>query len=198
MNVSKPSLRTYGLVAVTLIVLTAVGGFVYLRFGESGQPAAKQDERTTVKEAKGVRFKRPDDAKIRGIEAQGVKTADWRPKLHVDGRVVPNPHATLEVRAPFAGIIRVDSAESKLRLGATVDPHDTLAMFDARFTPTEGLDLKTKLVEAEARQKSAEEVVKIRQESLERRNKLPVGLLTQDDVDSASVQLLEARMQANC
>src|SRR5437867_2954656 len=137
MNASNSSLRTYGLLAVVLIALAAMGGFVYLRFGQSGPPVAKLDERTTVKEAKGVRFKRPEDAKLRGIEAQGVTAAQWRPKLHIDGRVVPNPHATLEIRAPFAGIIRVEAAESKLRLGASVDPLETLAMFDARFTPAE-------------------------------------------------------------
>jgi hypothetical protein len=197
MNASISSLRTHGILAVVLIVLAAIGGFVYFRFGGSGQPAAKQDERTTVKEPKGVRLKRPQDAEYRGIEAQGVTDAQWRPKLHIDGRVVPNPHATLEIRAPFAGVLRVEAAESKLRLGASVEPHDTLAMFDARFTPTEGLDLKTKLVEAEARHKSAEEVVKIRQERLGRLDKLPVGLVSQDEADTASVQLSEARMQAN-
>ena len=197
MSVPNSSLREYGIFAVGLIALAAVGALAYLWFGTSRQPVAKQDERTTTKEAKGVRFKRPEDAKLRGIEAQGVTAAQWRPKLHIDGRVVPNPQATLEIRAPFAGIIRVEAAESKLRLGESVDPHDTLAMFDARFTPTEGLDLKTKLVEAEARHKSAEEVVKIRQERLGRLDKLPVGLLSQDEADSASVQLSEARMQAN-
>ncbi len=196
MSVSNPSLRTYGLVGVVLIALTALGGFVYSRLGDR-QPAAKQDERRTQKEAKGVRFKRPEHARLRGIEAQDVKSAQWRPKLHVDGRVVPNPHASLEIRAPFAGILRLDAAESKLRLGTAVEPHDTLALFDARFTPTESLDLKTKLVEAEARHKSAEEVVKIRQERLARLNRLQVGVLSQDDVDAASVQLSEARMQAN-
>jgi multidrug efflux pump subunit AcrA (membrane-fusion protein) len=197
MSASSSRLKIYGIAAAALIALAAAGGFIYLKVIGNRQPEPKLDERTTVKEAKGVRFKRPNDAKLRGIEAQGVTTAEWRPKLHIDGRVVPNPHALFEVRAPFAGILRSDGVESKLRLGAAVAAHETLAMFDARFTPTEGLDLKTKLVEAEARHKSAEEVVKIRQEALERRNKLPAGLLTQDDVDTASVQLTEARMQAN-
>jgi multidrug efflux pump subunit AcrA (membrane-fusion protein) len=196
MNVSNASLRTYGILAVALVALTALGAFVYSRLGDR-QPPAKQDERTTQREVKGVKFKRPEHARLRGIEAEGVKSAQWRPKLHIDGRVVPNPHATLEIRAPFAGILRIDAAESKLRLGAAVAPHDTLALFDARFTPTESLDLKTKLVEADARHKSAEEVVKIRQERLGRLNRLQVGVLSQDDVDSASVQLSEARMQAN-
>jgi cobalt-zinc-cadmium efflux system membrane fusion protein len=150
-----------------------------------------------LRSEKVVTFKKPEDAALRGIKAQAVKSAQWRPKLHIDGRVVPNPHASLEIRAPFAGILRTEPAESKLRLGATVEPHDTLALFDARFTPTESLDLKTKLVEADARHKSAEEVVKIRQERLTRLNRLQVGVLSQDDVDSASVQLSEARMQAN-
>ena len=101
------------------------------------------------------------------------------------------------IRAPFAGVLRVEAVESKIRLGASVEPHDTLAIFDARFTPTEALDLKTKLVEAEARHKSAENVVKIRQERLGRLDKLPVGLLSQDEADRASVQLSKARMQAN-
>jgi hypothetical protein len=197
MSVSIPSLRTYALLAVVLIALVGVSGFVYFRFGSSREPSAKDGARPTLRSEKVVTFKKPEDAELRGIKAQRVKSAEWRPKMHVDGRVVPNPHASLEIRAPFAGIIRIDAAESRLRLGATVDPHDTLALFDARFTPTESLDLKTKLVEAEARYKSAEEVVKIRQQRLARLDKLAVGLLSQDDVDSASVQLSEARMQAN-
>ena len=197
MNVSTSSVRTYAISATVLLALVAIGAFIYLRFGTATQPAAKQEDRPTEKEFKGVKFKRPEDAKLRGIEAQAVKSVSWRQKVHVDGRVVPNPHATFEVRAPFAGIIRVEAAESKLRLGASVDPRETLAMIDARFTPTEGLDLQTKLVEAEARQKNAEEVVKIRQERLTRLGQLPVGILSQDDVDSATVQLSEARMQAN-
>lgn len=190
-------MRKYGLLAVVLIASAAVGGVVYFQMGERKLPEAKPDERPTQREPKGVKFKRPADAQLRGIEAQGVKSAAWRPKLRIDGRVVPNPQATLEVRAPFAGVVRIEAAESKLRLGASVDPDDPLAMFDARFTPTEGLDLKTKLVDAEARHRNAEEVVKIRQEAVARRTKLPVGLISQDDVDTAAVQLSEARMQAN-
>lgn len=197
MSVSNSSLRAYGFFAAGFIALAAVAALAYFWFGASRQPVAKQEERTTIKEAKGVRFKRPEDAKLRGIEAVSVSTASWHPKLHVDGRVVPNPHASVELRAPFAGIIRVEATESKLRLGESVDPLGTLAMFDARFTPAEGLDLKTKLVDAEARHKSAEEVVKIRQERLGRLDKLPVGLLSQDEADSVSIQLSEARMQAN-
>jgi hypothetical protein len=197
MSVSNSPMRNYLIAAVVLVALALTGLFVYLHFHPAGQPTAQQDDRPTEKEFKGVKFKRPEDAKLRGIEAQGVRSVSWRPQFHVDGRVVPNPAATLEIRAPFAGVVRIEGSGSKLRLGAAIEPRDVLAMFDARFTPTEGLDLQTKLVEADARQKSAEEVLKIRQERLARLDKLPVGLLSQDDVDSATVQLLEARMQAN-
>lgn len=188
------SMRTCVGLAGAILAL-AVGAAVYSRFNIA-EPT-KSDDRPTQREARGVKFKRPEDAKLRGIDAVSVIAIQWRPKLCVDGRVVPNPHASLEIRAPFAGNLRIDGADSKLRLGASVDPKDTLALLDARFTPTEGLDLKTKLVEAEARHKGAEEVVKIRQERLSRLDKLPVGILSQDDVDAASVQLSEARMQAS-
>jgi hypothetical protein len=191
MSASSQSLRTYGLLAVLLSGLTAVAGCA------GRETPTKDGARPTLRSEKVVTFKKPEDATLRGIKAQVVTNAPWRPKLHIDGRVVPNPQASLEIRAPFAGILRIEAADSKLHLGASVAAHDTLALFDARFTPTESLDLKAKLVEAEARHKSAEEVVKIRQERLGRLNKLQVGVLSQDDVDAASVQLSEARMQAH-
>lgn len=195
MSVLNLSPRNYGILAAALIALGAAGVFVYLRVSDDKQSSAKQDERAAQREAKGVRFKRPQDAKLRGIEAQNVRSAQWRPTLHVDGRVIPNPEATLEIHAPFAGFIRGAPDQSKLRLGESVRPLETLALLDARFTPLEALDLRAKLEDAKARHKAAEEVVKIRQEALGRKVKLPVGLLSQDDVDTASIQVAEAKMQ---
>src|ERR1051325_197819 len=162
MNPSNLSPRSYGILAAVLVALAAVGGFIWITYGRSGQRPATPEQRVTEKESKGVKFKRPQEAQDRGIAAQAVKSMPWRPKLHLDGRVVPNPAASLELRAPFAGIIRIASAESKLRLGAAIDPEDTLALFEARFTGVERLDFQTKLVDAEARHKYAEDIVKIR------------------------------------
>lgn len=191
------SVRAYILLGIILAAVAGLGVFVFISSRGGKQSEAKNDVKPTQREGKGVRFKRPEDAKMRGINAQPVKAVQWKPRLFVNGRVIPNPNAIVEVRAPFAGIVRVESVESKLRLGATVVPLETLAMFDARFTPSEGLDLMTKLVDAEGRLQGAEEVLKLRQEKLTRLEKLPTGLLPQDEFDAASVQLVEARTQKN-
>jgi RND family efflux transporter MFP subunit len=127
-----------------------------------------------------------------GIEDAPVRATDWQPRLTIDGRVVPNPDATLEIRAPFAGIL---NTSAEFRLGAQVKRNDKVAEFEARFSPLEKLDLKSKTVEAEARHKGAEDVLKIRQERMQRLESTSGGSIARADIDTAAIQLSEAKTQ---
>ncbi len=149
----------------------------------------KTDARITLRSGNVVEFKL---ANSHGIEVTTAKTSDWQPRICVDGRVVPNPHATLEMRAPFAGIVQIDTAP--FRVGAQVQAHRTMALFEARVSPLEKLDLRAKSADAEARHKGAEDVVKIRRERLDRLERLDAGAISRGDLDAAQVQLAEARM----
>ena len=190
--------QTFGwLLGVVLIALAGTAAYFYFPFGPKVVTGSKDNARVTYREPKGVKFKRPEDAALYGIDSAGVKAVSWRPRIFVDGRVVPNPHATVDVRAPCAGIFRVDGSTAALRLGGTVATGEILALFEARLTPAEKLDIKVKVVDAEARYKSADDVLKIRQDRLARLEKLSAGILPQDDLDGALVQLAEARTQKN-
>ena len=109
--------------------------------------------------------------------------------------LLPNPNATIEVRAPFACVVHADADVPSFRIGALVQARQTLALFEPRFSPLEKLDLKAKSVEAEARYKGAEDVLKIRQERLTRLESITSGSISRGDLDAATIQFSDARMQ---
>jgi hypothetical protein len=183
------------LLAVVSALALGVSAFVFLVPTKKG-PEAKADSRATYRLGKSVEFKRAQDAVFRGIVAEKARADSWQPKIFVDGRVLPNPQATLEVRAPFAGILRLEpNASPPWRLGAPVQAVDTLVKVEGRFNSTERLDLKSKLVDAEERRQKANDVLKIRQDAMAQMEKLSSGILSQPVVDAALVQLAEARME---
>jgi biotin carboxyl carrier protein len=196
MSMPGARLRKFGLPLAGVVILAGgVGLFVFLR-GSTRDPETKGETRVTVRSEKSVNFKRGVDPAVEyGIEAVPAQEVSWHPKIFVDGRVVPNPHATLEVRAPFAGVVSAEGTASLFRIGAPVEARQTLALLEARFSPLEKLDLKAKSVEAEARFLGAEEVLKIRHERVQRLGLLQSGSISRGDLDLASIQLAEARMQ---
>jgi multidrug efflux pump subunit AcrA (membrane-fusion protein) len=190
MSMASSQLRTCAwLLAVLFFAGTGIGMFVSYRFATTKDPATKASTRLSDHRGYFVTFKSADTY---GIEASAVKTVSWHPKIFVDGRVLPNPNATLEVRAPFAGTL---SADASFRLGAPVKAQDTLARFEARFSPLEKLDLKSKSEKAEAEYKGAEGVLKIRQERIERLTTVQSSSISRGNLDEAAVQFAEARMQ---
>src|SRR5437870_10255547 len=63
--------------------------------------------KTTSRREAGNRVKLGEKtARAWGVEDEPAKPTTWKPKTVVYGRVVPNPRATFEVRAPFAGMLR--------------------------------------------------------------------------------------------
>src|SRR5207245_516417 len=109
------------------------------------------------------------------------------------GRVIVNPNAQVEVRAPFAGLVAAGAGGGVCRLGAPVQARQVLAMLEARFNLVEKLDLKAKRIEAEARYRSAEEVLKIRQDRMERLEQISANV-PRGELAAAAIQISEARM----
>src|SRR5438093_12017429 len=56
-------------------------------------------------------------AQVWGVLDEPAKTVSRTPRTLVYGRVVPNPRATFEVRAPFAGVLRELPGKSWPALG---------------------------------------------------------------------------------
>ncbi len=191
MSMASTQVRTLGLTLAIVLVAGGVGLFAYTQFSTRKDSAATVPTRISVPSGMGVKF---TAAKAYGIESGPIQRVSWHPKIFVDGRVLVNPHATLEVRAPFAGVL---SAGELFRIGAPVKAHDELALFEARFSPLEKLDLKAKSVEADERFKGAEKVLKIREARVHRLDLLPSGSISRGDLDLASIQLADAQMHTD-
>lgn len=196
MPLSAPQLRKYGVaLAIGLVILSAIGVYVGGQLHTDIPPAPKADARVTTRGGNVVKFKLGAElAASYGIEAMPAKAIHWYPRAIVDGRVLANPDATLEVRSPFAGVLRADSKFPTFRLGGAVEARQTLASCEARFSALENLDLRAKRVEAEVRYHSAEEVLKIRKERVRRLGEIP-GSVSRTELDSAAIQLSEAQVQ---
>src|SRR5262249_32772027 len=125
-----------------------------------------------------------------------ARPISWTRRVTVFGRVVPNPQATVEVRAPFAGTPRADKTWPAIgRWGDANQPPGRLAI---RFGPQEQLDLHVKLHEAHIKQQGAEEVLDIHQARVDRLKKLSAPeTIARRELDDAMTALAEARTQAN-
>jgi len=189
---ASTQMRTLGFtLAIVLVAAGGIGLFAYTQFSTRKDSAATGVTRISMPSGMGVKF---TAAKAYGIESGPIQRVSWHPKVFVDGRVLVNPHATLEVRAPFAGIL---SAGELFHIAAPVKVHDELALFEARFSPLEKLDLKAKSVEADERFKGAEKVLKIREARVHRLDLLPSGSISRGDLDLASIQLADAQMHTD-
>jgi RND family efflux transporter MFP subunit len=192
------SMSARGLPMVGLLIAAAasVGWLVYVQVTTTKNPEAKKETRVTQRSGKIVAFKSADEAASYGITAEPVKLTQWHPRLCVDGRVLPNPNATLEVRAPFGGVIQTNNDTASFRLGAKVTSQQTLALFEARFSPLEKLDFKAKSDAEEVRYHTAEQNLKLKQARMKRLEEInAAGAVSRADHDNASWQLLDATMQ---
>jgi RND family efflux transporter MFP subunit len=192
-SMSAPGLPMVGLLTVATL---GIGWIVYVQLATTKGPEAKKETRVTQRTGKIVAFKSADDAASYGIASAPVKLAQWHPRLCVDGRVLPNPNATLEVRAPFGGVIQANSEMPSFRLGAKVTAQQNLAMFEARFSPLEKLDFKAKSDAEEVRYRTAEQNLKLKEARVKRIEEIgAAGAVSRADYDNASWQLLDATMQ---
>src|SRR5262245_38976267 len=53
----------------------------------------------------------PELTRSHGIKDEPARAVSWTRRVTVYGRVVPNPQATTEIRAPFAGVLRAASPD---------------------------------------------------------------------------------------
>jgi hypothetical protein len=128
-----------------------------------------------------------------GVAVEPARAASWQERVVVYGRVVPNPRATYEVRAPFAGTLQAVEGMAWPAPGQSVRAGQALARIVLRVGPQERYDFLTKLDEARQKHKGAEEVCKLRQELVDRLSK-SAGV-PQRELDEAKVQLIEAQTQ---
>jgi hypothetical protein len=129
-----------------------------------------------------------------GVKDEPAQPTQWQRRITVYGRVVPNPRATVEVRAPFAGILRATADGTWPVLGSWVKGGQHLGWLDIRFGPQERLDLMTRLTEARATQKGAEDVLETHQDRMHRFEAAGQSV-ARADLDQAKVQVSEAKTQ---
>jgi membrane fusion protein, heavy metal efflux system len=186
---------------ITLLLLGGVLVAAYLvhgamqreRVGETegaGAEPARRVENRVIK--LGVAL-----ARAHGLEDEQAVAVSWQPRVAVQGRVVPNPRATAEVRAPFAGTLRAEPEGAWPAPGQSVKAGQVLGQLDIRVGPQERIDLESKLAEAKIKQQGAEAARKIQQERVDRLNKLNgTQAVAQRELDEARLQLTDAETQA--
>jgi hypothetical protein len=133
-------------------------------------------------------------AALRGVVAAPAVELAWRPPHVVYGRVVPNPRATVEVRAPFAGTLQEMPGVNWPSPGAQLKSGKELGRLVIRVTPQDRLDLLVKLGEARLRQKGSDEILTILKERAKRLETVS-GVVSQTERDAALVRVAEARIQ---
>src|SRR5262245_3175740 len=116
----------------------------------------------------------------------------WVEPLTVYGRVVPNPAATFELRAAFAGTVR--AAGPWPGPGKTVAAGKPLGWVDVRVGPLERLDLQNKLNEASRRLEVAQKARQVQEERLKRIDKAPMSVPVRDR-EEAQLAWNDARNQ---
>jgi hypothetical protein len=133
-------------------------------------------------------------AESHGLKDTPAEETTWRPRLAVYGRVVPNPRATAEVRAPFAGTIKAAPGAAWPAPGTRVKAGQELGRLVIRVGPQERLDLLVKLGEARLKQKGSEEILTIFQERVKRLATV-ANVVSQTERDAALVRVAEAKIQ---
>src|SRR5690349_23128769 len=83
-----------------------------------------------------------DEAERYGLKMEAARSVSWVPRVRVYGRVVPNPEATVEVRSPFAGVLRPAANSSWPALGQRIRAEQMLGLVDVRVGPGVRLELK--------------------------------------------------------
>jgi biotin carboxyl carrier protein len=137
-----------------------------------------------------------DEAERYGLETERARAVQWSEHIVVEGRVVPNPRATAEVRSPFAGTLRAASGTPWPALGQSVRKGQTLGWIDVRVGPEVRLDLQNKLTEARIRQRGAEEEVKLQQSRVDSLHAVTSQqIISRVELDAALIQLAQARNQ---
>jgi hypothetical protein len=182
-------------------VLGALAGLLVLGYWVHGQMRA---DRKAAEEADSVQVpRRAANAVVklgtRLAEAHGLKdapavTTPWQPRQLVYGRVVPNPRATTEVRAAFAGTLQEIPGVTWPALGDRIRPGQQLGRLALRVAPQDRLDLLVKLGEARLKKEGSKKILAIFQEQSKRLESQP-GVVSQKQRDEVLVRVAEAKIQ---
>lgn len=128
------------------------------------------------------------------LEVEPAKAeSDWSEPVTVYGQVVPNPLATVEVRAPFGGVLR-EGSKPWPKPGQPLQVGDELGWVDIRVSPQDRLDLQNKLNEATLKHKGAVETLKVKQAQVRRLESASQSVPLRE-LEAVRVQLSEARTQ---
>lgn len=131
-------------------------------------------------------------AESHGLADEPAQAVAWAARVAVYGRVVANPKATAEVRAPLAGTLRADAERGWPGLGTRAAAGQVLGWLDVRVPPAERLDLLTKLNEARLKEEGAEEQLLLAEQRLAR-FKAAGEAVSRSELDTTAVQVTEAR-----
>jgi multidrug efflux pump subunit AcrA (membrane-fusion protein) len=130
------------------------------------------------------------------LEVEPAKAEEgWHEPVTVYGRVVPNPLATSEIRATFAGTLRQGDTAWPAP-GTWVRTGQVIGRLDIRLGPQERLDLQARLSEAQLRQQGAEKVLHIQRERVDRlKPSSGSEVIAQGELDEALVKVEETKTQ---
>jgi hypothetical protein len=181
-----------------LAVLALIGNLCFLtyRFLET-KPTSQPPEppRPDAERRNLIVLKNDEQVQALGLETEEARAGSWRERTPVYGRVVANPRAVYEVRAPFAGTLRTIEGAAWPAPGEAVQRGQALGQLLVRVSPLEKLDLESKLSEALNAQQGAKEIIRVRSAVLERLTKTNGVSVPQRELDEARVQMVEAQTQ---
>ena len=125
------------------------------------------------------------------LEIEPVKVDNnWCAPITLYGRVVPNPAATVEVHAPFAGTLRSEQ-DNWPAPGKLVNKGTTLGWLDARVAPE---DLEIKLKESQLKLIAAQETSRILEARL-RRLEAVRETVSKREIEDDEARLIDAKAQ---
>ncbi len=176
---------------LALAALLAAAGLVNREFSKNRGGEAGEESGEPEHVDKGVIKLSTESALSHGLKDEPVREVSWLERVTVYGRVVPNPRATVEIRAPFAGLLRAAPDKPWPALGSAVAAGQVVAWLDIRVGPLERLELQAKLAEARLKQKGAEKILKTREERAASVKGSPV--FSGKEQDEVRVQLAEAK-----
>jgi biotin carboxyl carrier protein len=131
-----------------------------------------------------------------GLRTEPARPVQWHEQTIVYGQVVPNPRATIEIRSPFAGTLRVAADSAWPLPGQRVRAGQKFGWVDVRVGPDVLLDLQNKLVDAQSKQRGIEKEIKIQEDRVKSLEAATSGqLLARTELDAALVQLTQAKTQ---
>jgi hypothetical protein len=185
------------------VAVAFVGGLLALAYAfhglmrdRRGPEAGGESAQESKRAGNGVIKLGAELAESLGLREKAAQEVEWHQRIPAYGRVVPNPRAIAEIRAPFAGTLRAAPGRAWPALGIRLEAGDILGWLDIRVGPQERLDLEIKLREARVKFQGAEEVFKIQQERAQRFQTLEApGAVSRAELDQTLVQLAEARTQ---